>query len=354
MKKLFVCTFILLNLLGIAYSQNLNKMREQDNSALVSAIKEGDIDSAKNLVADADLFVKDRAYLAAAEQCNTEIADVLLENGADPNEISIYDVKIRGLEYIFINTPKQEAKTAALIAIQEGCDEDVIKYFLSNGDIGQHLSYAVVGGDIDVTTKILDLYDSDISLDCNYSKSVLEGAAKYDLDNSTTEMFDMVNSKAEIDMGCGFSQIMLSRQFKEVKDELEYIAAKDDMDINCKFRDTYLTGWIIYQSGIKVAEKNAQLKLMVENIKELSAKDDEGNTALLRHMDEDNASFILSLIPGNRNDKEKEKYLNAKNKEGKTACEIERERDTPREQVIAQVCPSDKEVIEEISRGLSN
>ena len=157
------------------------------------------------------------------------------------------------------------------------------------------------------------------------------------------------------DLNCGFSQIILYNKFSEHEDVLEYLAQKG-VDLNYIFSDNndgkkYLTKHIIYKKADNKV-KAAKLKLLVNNVPDITSVDDNGDTALLRHL---NDSMVLALIPdeGVRSTGEIITYLSAKNKDGKTACDLEQEKSQPRQKVLDRICVGRK-IANEIGKHIEN
>ena len=113
-RKYLLFVFILLGLFGISFSQNLKQLAELDACDLVAAVNDGDIDSVRALMAGSNKQERNRAYLAAAKKCKTDIAEELIANGADPNELSIYDVK-HALDSVFLFSKVSKSRAKSLV-----------------------------------------------------------------------------------------------------------------------------------------------------------------------------------------------------------------------------------------------
>ena len=132
---------------------------------LIDAVKSGDINAVRELLPYSNMEEKDddayTAYHWTAVLGRTDIANLLLENGANPNALTTF-AESKNMDTLNIIRSSSIAddmtsKDAAVIAAEEhNNDENLVNYYLSKGRMFLHLSTAVRCGNIFVTKQLLE------------------------------------------------------------------------------------------------------------------------------------------------------------------------------------------------------
>ena len=341
--------------------------------SLIEAVKAGNItdEEFEQLIESSSNEEKDAAYLETAKVCDTGMAQKLLAAGANANadtENNLYrqNNNMDSMEYkeksglrVSFGRDPRTIKTAAILA--KNCEDEVIDFYIDKSPKQYSFKCAVCSDELEIAQKIADKYDI-TTQDFAKNRVLLYWAVRNSLENGSDEMLDLLLEEGA-DIDAAFGDDFLSRKQgsykfsdEETDNGEEYAKQmwerfiEKGADVNKEYGDINVRKQPLIKHVINDPKK---VKFLVDHGLELMTKNSNGqvtDTVLLKYLDK-NLGTVLALIPNSMDPVEKAAYLSAKNKDGKTACELERAKEKPREKVIEKVCQNFVE--EEIQQQLN-
>ncbi len=320
MKSKIITLFTLCMFLisGYSFSQDL-----------INAVKSGDINAVRELLPYSNMEEKDddayTAYHWTAILGRTDIADLLLEYGANPNALTTFArTNIKG-GYSETQESLQESMTSKdaviLAAENNNNDENLVDYYISKGRMESHFLAAVRCGNIFVTEFAL-AKGADVNTEISFLQTVVYDAADAALNyGGKEEIVDIL-----IENGADLSKELDTAIVKGIGNERmwQYLMNKGaELRPLLENDNTDDTSLLLYQKNAR-----GHLKFFIDNGIDLTVQDEESGRTILHWAVDKNWKLaeIKQLIPRNCNKECLMPYLETKDDEGQTACDIVKEK----------------------------
>ena len=207
---------------------------------LINAVKTGKIKKVSRLLPYDNIDEKDEnnytAYHWAAILGNQEIAELLLENGAEPNAL-VTDVPFKnaGGGVLIWGGDIMGAKSAAVLADENG-HSDLVDFFLSKGNIDYDLRAAVMCNNPIVEEKALKLgADPDMYVNLG-GRKIIVTAAEVALATGSDKCMDILLENGA-DISTAFASSLIYDRFSQYNKVWEKLLEKG-AEINPIFEDT--------------------------------------------------------------------------------------------------------------------
>ena len=288
---------------------------------LINAVKTGDIEELRKLLPYSDMEEKDEnnctAYHWTAIFGDKKMAELLLENGSDPNALVIdpqFSSEINGkITYIgsIIGAP-----SAAVLA-QENEKDNLIDFFLSKGNINKHLRSAVMC-DNEVVAERAIKAGGDPNMSINMAGDrLLTAAIELSFDSGSDEIIDtLINNGADISAAFGSSFI-----YGYVSEDAQVWEKMLDKgaNINQTFHDNNYDTTLL---AFAYKKDKSKLDFLVKHGVDLTVPDKNGRTLLHNAVEAQNNVKAL-IPPSDICDKAcLMNYLSIRDDNGETACDI--------------------------------
>ena len=292
--------------------------------ALIDAVKSGDIEKVRELLPYEEMEEIDSEYYTAyhwtAILGRTDMAELLLENGAEPNMFATDKAQYRKMK----NTGQliwagdlTGARDAAVLAEENGNDE-LIDFYLSKGDIDRHLISAVMCENKKVAKKALD-FGADANTYVNRAGGrIIEAAVKLSLQSGTDELIDvLLENGADISLAFAASFVYGNEiNDAEIWEKMLDKGAKIDQEYEDSNYDDSLLGFAFKDY------REAKFNFLLSHGADVRKKYKHGrtvlHTAVIAH------KSVARLIPSeDKCDKDcMMEYLSIRDDSGDTACDI--------------------------------
>lgn len=288
---------------------------------LINAVKTGSIKEVKKLLPYENMEEKDEnnctAYHWTAILGDKKMAELLLQNGADPNALvtDIPSKRISANETIYAGSV-MGAPSAAVLAEENG-NNKLIDFFLSKGNINKHLRSAVMCDNKVVTGKAIKA-GGDPNMSINMAGDrLLTAAIELSFDSGSDEMIDtLIENGADISAAFGSSFVYGS--VAEDSKTWEKMLDKG-ADINQTFHDNNYDTTL---PAFAYKKDSKKLDFLVKHGVDLTVKYKNGRT-LLHNAVEAQTKVHLLIPPSDICDKAcMINYLSIRDDNGETPCDI--------------------------------
>ena len=289
---------------------------------LINAVKSGDIHKVEDLLPYDDMEEKDSnnytAYHWTAILGYKDIAGLLLENGAEPNNLAT-DVqyrKLRSGELMWAGDVVG-AKSAAVLA-EENDNEDLVDYYISQGNVNEGLTAAVNCSNKVVTEKALEA-----GADPNYifdmaGNRILLLAVRLSLQSGEDDVVDiLLDHKAK-----PFDAFANSFIYGTEKEDSKVWEKIIDMgiDVNQTYYDR--NEGDINLLFFAYNKDFGKLKFLVEHGGDFTMRDSNGRTLLHYCVAQNRPVNVLIPSPEICDKDCMQEYLSIRDNDGNTACDI--------------------------------
>lgn len=295
---------------------------------LINAIKSGDINAVRELLPYSNMEEKDddayTAYHWTAILGRTDIADLLLANGANPNALTTFSGSaMKGGRSTTLESVEDSmtSKDAVILAAEENNNDiNLVNYYLSKGRMTSHLLAAVRCGNAFVTEQALS-NGADVNTPINWQQQVLYDAVDIHLNyGGPEEIVDILlehgaDASTELDVALvnGYGDENLWAYLIDKGAKIKALSEDDN---------TERTSLLLYQK-----KPRKHLDFLIKNGVDLTVSDEERGRTILHWAVEDNWKLndIKKLIPRNCDKKCLVDYLETKDDNDQTACDILKE-----------------------------
>ena len=290
---------------------------------LINAVKTGDIKEVRKLLPYSNMEERDEfnctPYHWTAILGYREIAELLLYNSedlkydADPNALVIDPKNLSRIDGKTIYTGSVMGAPSAPVLAQENKKDNLIDFFLSQGDIDLHLRSAVMCDNKVVTERAIEK-GGDPNMMINMGgERLLSPAIKLSFESGSEEIVDALIRKGA-DVSAAFLSSFVNGNTKEDSAVWEKLLDKG-ANINQKFKKDTLSSFA-YKKDIN------KLDFLVKHGVDLTVKYNKGRTLLHNAVEAQNNVNIL-IPPSNICDRAcMINYLSIRDDNGETACDI--------------------------------
>lgn len=296
---------------------------------LINAVKSGNIERLQELLPYRNMEERDAnaytAYHWTAILGRTDIADLLLQNGSNPNALTTFaKTSIKG-GYSETQESLQESMTSKdaviLAAENNNNDENLVDYYISKGRMESHLLAAVRCGNIFVTEYAL-AKGADANTPISFDQRVVYDAADAAFNyGGKEEIVDIL-----IENGADLSEqldIAIIHGYGNEKLWAYLISKGAELRPLSEDGNTDDTSLLLYQKNAR-----GHLKFFIDNGIDLTVQDEESGRTILHWAVDKNWKLaeIQQLIPKNCDKECLLPYLEIKDDDGQTACDIVKEK----------------------------